>query len=85
MLAPAAPVVLGDVHTPHEELVPHEEAIRVLQRALARPDALDLRSHQLDAGGIGLQELVIKRGPAVLDLYAALSFGHYLVIPGLQR
>ena len=76
VLAPGAPVVLGDVHAPYKELITGKVAVGILQRDLSRPDGLDLGPHQLDAGGIGLQELVIERGPAVLDLYAALCFRH---------
>ena len=76
VLAPAAPVIKGDVHPADEEFVAHEKAVRILQGALPCTDRLDLRSHQLDAGGVRLQELVVERGSAVLDLYAAFGFGH---------
>ena len=76
VLAPAAPVVEGDVHAPDKEFVPHEKAIGVLQGHLAGADGFDFRPHQLNARRVGFQELVIERGPAVLDLYGTLRFRH---------
>ena len=78
VLAPGAPEILGDVEAADVELAGKVKiAISILEGSLSATDGLDLRPDQHDAGRIGLEELVVERGPAVGHLYlVALGFRH---------
>ena len=76
MLSPASPVILGYVHAADIQFPAGEKTVCILQGNLSRTDGFYLRTHKPDTGRIGLQELVIVRGPAVFYLYAAFGFWH---------
>ena len=60
--------VLGDIHVLHPHLVVDDHAIGIGQAALALTDGLDLGTREHDTGGEGLEDLVIERRLAVLDI-----------------
>lgn len=63
-----AMLVFGDIHRVNVQNAVVEQAIRIAQIGLARPDALDLGASENDARLKFLLEMVLERGAAVGDL-----------------
>lgn len=73
-----AELVLRYMHLFGEELAAYKLAIRVGKARLRLADRLDLRAEQLDPGGVTLQDLVVERRTAVLDIHFTLQTQDYL-------
>jgi hypothetical protein len=61
------------------ELVTAEITERIDKRCLACPDGLYLGAGQHKARLKGLDELIVKRSPSILDLYTTFCFRHNIV------
>ena len=72
MLAPGAPRLKSDIDATDIQLPLLEKAERVRHRRPPGTDRLDFRSDKHNTGRISLQELVIERGPLVIDIHSAL-------------
>ena len=64
--------VLSDMHLLDVHLSVLHGAVRVHQRSFALTDGLDLRSEELNAGGIAVEDDILKPRTLILDPYVGL-------------
>ncbi len=73
---PGTPPVLGNVHVLHIQLSPYKIAVAVHKGGFAGPYGFYLRTCKYNSCGIIVQELILKTGSAVFNLYFAFCFRH---------